>query len=120
MKRTRHIPLLLLLAMGLVLLPAPLEAACSAISHPDLDPCETCLADVCDDAACGGKQDHAGDDCCETGCQHCSLPCCAGIAMIFAASPAAASAAPSDGRPVAAAPRAPWVDADPLYHPPRA
>lgn len=119
MKRSRHIPLFLLLAMGLVVLPAPLEAACDMTPHPESDPCETCRTDACEDTACEDEQEHQDENCCETGCQYCSLPCCSGTAMINVASPSAIPLAPADDRPVLAAPRAPWVDAEPLFHPPR-
>ena len=120
MKTSTVRAILLLLAMGLVVLPAPLEAACGMIAHPDLDPCETCPADSCKDPACDQEAGHADEDCCDTGCQHCSLPCCSGTAMIPVASQQANPMASADGCTALFHPDATWVDSDPLYHPPRA
>jgi hypothetical protein len=119
MRPSRPISFLLLLALGLAVLPAPLEAACEIVAHPEGDPCGTCLTDACDDGACAGGEGHAADDCCATGCQHCSLPCCAGTAMISAAAQTVGGRTPNLGLPTPEAARPPRVDDDPLYHPPR-
>lgn len=110
--------------MSLVVLPAPLEAACDMFAHPDLDPCESCLADVCGDCDCSDETAHETahetEGCCETGCQHCSLPCCSGTAMIPPFAQVLDTSLTSDGRLAATVTDVTWVDPDPLYHPPRA
>ena len=119
MKSSREIAILLLVAMGLALLPAPLEAVCDMTQHPDLDPCDTVLTDSCYDPACGGEPDHGDDNCCDTGCQHCGLPCCSGTAMIPPVTQVLNAVLTADGRLAATAADVTRVDADPLYHPPR-
>ncbi len=119
MKSSREISILLLVAMGLALLPAPLEAACDMISHPDVDPCDTYLAATCDDETCEGHPGHGDDDCCETGCQHCSLPCCSGTVMIPPVAQVLHAVPTADGRLAATRADVTQIDADPLYHPPR-
>ncbi|MEN8006281.1 MAG: hypothetical protein ABFS42_04665 [Candidatus Krumholzibacteriota bacterium] len=119
MKSSREISILLLVAMGLTLLPASLDAACDMTAHPDVDPCDTFLDDTCDGPSCGREPGHRDHDRCENGCQHCSLPCCSGTVMIPAAAQMLDEVLPADGRLVATATDVTWVDADPVYHPPR-
>lgn len=119
MKSSREIAILLLVAMGLALLPAPLGAACDMTPHPDVDPCDTVLADTGEYPACGGERGHGDGNCCDTGCQHCSLPCCSGTAMIPPCTQVLDPFLTADGRLVATASDVTRVDADPLYHPPR-
>lgn len=120
MKFLKDKSILLLLAMSLVVLPAPLEAACGMTAHPDIDPCETCLAETCNDPDCDDPAGHENDDCCEAGCQHCSLPCCSGTAMIPPVAHVADAPPAPDARLAAPATKMTQVDPDPLYHPPRA
>ena len=107
------------MAMGLTLLPASLNGAYDVTAFASGDPCETSQSDACNDPACTSGPNPDDDNCCETGCQHCSLPCCAGTVML---STIAQGQDPTltDDRPLAAtATDLPWVDAGPLYHPPR-
>jgi len=119
MKSSKEISILLLVAMGLTLLPAPLEAACDMTSHPDLDPCGTFPAANCDDPPCNTEPDHGHDNCCDADCRHCGLPCCSGTAMIPPVAHVLDAALTADGRLVTTTVDVTRVDADPLYHPPR-
>jgi hypothetical protein len=119
MKSSREITILLLVAMGLTLLPASLEAACDMITHPDVDPCDTFLADTLDDVTTDRDAGHEDDDCCDTGCQHCGLPCCSGTAMISPFAQVLGTSLNADGRLAATDTKVTRVDADPLYHPPQ-
>ena len=120
MKSSRDISIFLLVAMGLTLVPAPLEAACDMISDPDVDPCDTSLAAAIGDTTSSRDEGHEDDDCCETGCHHCSLPCCSGTAMIPPFAQVLDTTLTSDGRLAATVTDVTWVDPDPLFHPPRA
>jgi hypothetical protein len=119
MKSSTDKAILLLMAMGLTLLPAPLDAACDMIPHSDVDPCDTFLMDISDGPSGAGESGHGDDNCCDTGCQHCSLPCCSGTAMIPTVAQVLYSALTADGRLAAIATDVTWIDADPLFHPPR-
>ena len=120
MKSSTEKTILLLMAMGLALLPAPLAVACDATPHSDADPCGILMADTCDAPAGGRESGHGNDNCCETGCQDCSLPCCSGTAMIPTDAQMVDAALTSDGRLATTTTDLTWVDPDPLYHPPRA
>jgi hypothetical protein len=111
MKSSREISILLLVAMVLTMVSAPLGMASDGVSSTDVDPCNA--------SACGSEPDKGNDDCCETGCQLCSLPCCSGTVMISTLSQVLDSSLTSDGRLVFTTTGRAWVDADPLYHPPR-
>jgi len=111
MKPYREIAILLLVAMGLTLWPAPLNAAYDAIPVSSPDPCEA--------PACCSEPDQAQDSCCETGCELCSLPCCTGTVMIPTVAQVPDTGLIADGRLIASATAVTWVDTDPLYHPPR-
>ena len=119
MNSSRTITILLLLAMGLTLLPAPLNATYYSSSSSDDNPCETSRADACDGEACGTEPVSEGDNCCEAGCQHCSLPCCSGTVMLPTITQGLSLDLTPDGRGFATAIDLPWVDTDPLDHPPR-
>ena len=120
MKSSTGKSLLLLMAMGLTLVPAHLEVACDEIPHPDVAPCDIFLADTGHAPARGTEQGHGTDNCCETGCQHCSLPCCSGTAMIPTVAQILGAALTSSGRLAPTPPNVTWADPDQLYHPPRA
>ena len=119
MKSSRVIPIYLLLAMGLALVPAPLHAACGQTPHPEVDPCDTLLTASLDASTGGSGSDHGEDNCCETGCLHCSLPCCSGTAMILTFAQLQDAAPTADGRLALTDTALTWVDTNPLYHPPR-
>ena len=120
MKSSTKNSILLLVAMVLTLLPAHLEVACEVVTHPDADPCDLLLADSFDASASSNEPAQGGDNCCETGCQHCSLPCCTGTAMIPAAPQLAEASTISNDRLVTTNTDVTWVDLDQFYHPPRA
>ncbi|MCP4571141.1 MAG: hypothetical protein GY838_02190 [bacterium] len=82
MKPIRPLPLLMVIALGLALVPGPVDAACGMDSHPDGDPYDEPPIAPYDDPCCSGDLPPADDVGCEPGCQHCSLPCCSGIAMV--------------------------------------
>ena len=82
MKTSLDKTLFLLVAMGLTLLSAHIDVAYEVIPHSDVDVCDLLLGDTCDASACCDEPGHGNDNCCESGCQHCSLPCCSGTAMI--------------------------------------
>jgi hypothetical protein len=107
------------MAMGLTLLSAPLDAVCDLAPHSDVNSCATLPADTCDGSACGEEPDQGDDNCCETGCLNCSLPCCSGTAMISTVAQVQDAALNADGRLAATATDGTWVDVDPLFHPPR-
>ncbi len=119
MKSSRTISFFLLMAMGLTLLPAPLNAANGVPSSASGDPCETSQADACNDLACTSEPNPDDDNCCEKGCEHCSLPCCAGTVMLPTVVQGLDPILTDDRRLAAIATDLPWVDAIPLYHPPR-
>ncbi len=119
MKSSRKISFLLLIAMGLALLPAPPDTANDMTPHADIDSCDTIAADTCDDADCCSEPGSGDDNCCDSDCQHCSLPCCSGTAMIADVAQMLDAALTLDGRLVATATDLTWFDADQLYHPPR-
>jgi hypothetical protein len=124
MKPSREITIFLLLAMGLALLPGPLEAANGVIPSSDFNSCEPvstdpCDAGPCESGSCDTEPDPGADDCCETGCQHCSLPCCSGTVMITTTIQVLVFALAADGPLAALVTDVAWVETDPLYHPPR-
>lgn len=107
------------MAMGLTMLPAPLEAACDMFAHPDVDPCDIFLADTIHETTSGRDAGHEDDDCSKTCCQHCSLPCCSGTAMIPPFAQVLDPTPTSDGRLATTTSDVTWVDPDQLFHPPR-
>ena len=119
MKSSREIAVLLLVATGLSLVPVPMDAACDLSAPAAVDPCDASLPESCCGSACGGEPIPGDDDGCETGCQHCSMPCCSGTAMIPTAVQALDAAFIADRRLAARGPDETRVDVDPLYHPPR-
>lgn len=119
MKSSREITILLLVAMGLTMWSPALDAACDPFPVPDSLPSDLFPADTSLDQASERQTAHEGDDCCETGCQHCNLPCCAGTAMIPPVAQVLDTALTVDGRLALSATDVTRVDADPLYHPPR-
>ena len=119
MKSSREITIFLLLAMGLALLPGPLEAAYGVTPSTEFDSCVPVSADPCGSGTCDSEPDPGADDCCESGCLHCSLPCCSGTVMIPTAIQALDSVISADGQMAAFATDVAWVETDPLYHPPR-
>ena len=120
MKTSLDKTLFLLVAMGLTLLSAHIDVAYEVIPHSDVDVCDLLLGDTCDVSACCDEPGHGSDNCCESGCQHCSLPCCYGSAMVPAVAKMVDANLNSDGRLAAGASDLTWVDPDPLYHPPQA
>lgn len=124
MKSSWEIIIILLLSMGLALSPGSLEAAYGVTQSADFDSCETVPDGSCSSGDCGSGADNpepdpGTDDCCETGCQHCSLPCCSGTVMIPTSVQTLDSALAADGQLAAFATAVTWVETDPLYHPPR-
>jgi|GEM_PF-6840254 len=107
------------MAMGLTLLPAPLEAVCDMSVHPEMDPFSAEADPIGEMAEVDGEQGHEDGNCCETGCHHCSLPCCSGTAMIPAVVQILDASLTPDGRLAARSTDVIRVDADPLYHPPQ-
>jgi len=120
MKTSSDKTILLLLAMGLTLLSAHIDVAYDVIPHSDVDVCDLLPADTCDSADCCDEPGHGNDNCCQTGCQHCSLPCCYGSAMIPTLAQLMDAAPTSDGRLAATSTDVTWVDPDRLFHPPQA
>ena len=120
MKSSTVKSLLLLLAMGLTLVPAHLDVACDEVPHPEVAPCDILLVDTGDGPASGTEPGHGNDNCCETGCQHCSLPCCSGTAMIPTAAHILGAALTSGDRLAIIGANVTWADPGQLYHPPRA
>jgi hypothetical protein len=72
----------LIIALGLALMPAPVDATCGMIPSSESAPCNTAPDDSCCESACDSEQDRGDDRGCRPGCLHCSLPCCSGTAMI--------------------------------------
>ena len=119
MKPSAKTALLLLLTLGLTLSPMQPTLAYDSAPNADTDACCSCPADTCESDTCGSGPDQHDDDCCEAGCHECSLPCCAGSAVILANSQTLDAILAADGCLAANAIDIAWVDADPLYHPPR-
>lgn len=105
--------------MSLTLFPALPAASYDETPCSDVDPCNSLPTDACEAPACGGEPERGDDNCCDTGCQHCSLPCCSGTVMISTAVQVLDATLTVDGRMAAIANDVTWVDADPPYHPPR-
>lgn len=120
MKTSTDKTLFLLVAMGLTMLSAHIDVAHDVIPHTDVDVCDLLLTDTFDASACSDEPGHGNDNCCESGCQHCSLPCCYGSAMVPTVAQMVDASLNSDGRLAAAASDLTWIDPDPLYHPPQA
>lgn len=119
MKPSANIAFVLLLTMGLVLSPAqPLWAGGSA-AEADPDTCCSCPADACDSSTCSDASDQHDDDCCEAGYHECSLPCCAGSAVILASAQSPDAILAADDCLATSGNDMAWVDADPLDRPPR-
>jgi hypothetical protein len=111
--------IVLLMAMSLTLLPLPGSATSDL---PDLsadDPCESSSPENCEAETCDIEQSSEDDDCCETGCQHCSLPCCTGTVMLPTVAQGLGPVPTTADHVVTLSNDLPWVDADPLFHPPR-
>ncbi len=119
MKSSREITIFLLLVMGLAMLPGPFDATYDVILSSDAASCDPYSADPCDAGACKSEPDPGAKECCETGCQHCSLPCCSGTVMIATVIQVLDAALTADGPLTAIATDLAWADTDPLYHPPR-
>lgn len=119
MKSTREISVLLILAMGLTLLPAPFADVCDLKSPADTDLGGPVLADSGNHPADSREPGHENGHCCETCCQNCGLPCCSGTVMIPTPVPSLDAARTVDGCSDATAVDVTLVDPDPLYHPPR-
>jgi len=111
--------LILIMAMCLALLPAYSDVVYDVDPLSDVDPCGTFPEDICEGSACSGEPDHGDDNCCEAGCQNCSLPCCSGTSMIATVSQGLDSALTANGSLAADASEMTWVDADPPFRPPR-
>lgn len=79
--------------------------------------CDTSGSHACNESGFGSEPIPEDNNCCESDCQHCGLPCCAGAVMVPAL--ALAFILTSDGSMPANAIDLPWVDTEPLYHPPR-
>ncbi len=107
------------MVMSLTLFLALPDAAYDETPCSDVESCDSLPVDTCEAHACGCETDHGDDNCCDTGCHHCSLPCCSGTAMIFTVAQVLGETLASDGRLAATSNDVPWVDADPPYHPPR-
>lgn len=112
--------LLLLLAMAMTMLPIPSDEACGVVGSADSDPCSTPLAYSCNDQTCCPDQGHSDDNCCEPGCQNCSLPCCTGTVMIPALVQTMDVNQTPDGRLAATSTGVCRTAADQPFHPPRA
>lgn len=118
MKSINPVLPLMFLALGAVSMPLPLDVACGMIPHPDSDPCRDSPLDPCAEPAREGDTPPTDERRCETGCQHCSLPCCAGTAMIQPL-PVLEQTPTAHGRLAAVSVASPRFAADLLEHPPR-
>ncbi len=124
MKSSWKTTIRLLVATLLALSPAQVFAAYELPTSDAPGPCDTSSTDSCTDQACSDQicsdtADQEDDSCCEADCQHCGLPCCSGIAMITSATQRLDSSLTVTSYLPTLASNVTWIDANPLYHPPR-
>jgi len=84
------------------------------------DAYETAQDNACEDPACGSEPNPDKDDCCGSGCQLCSLPCCSGSVMLLTATQGPDPVQTTGDRLATFAINLVRIERGPLYRPPRA
>jgi hypothetical protein len=99
---------------------APGASVCEMTAHPAEGDCRTEGDGALTLAGQDETESPPAENCCTTGCRDCTLPCCAGPALMLAQAPTQTDPAAVLKALTRLNVRCPQVDAEPQFRPPQA